>query len=143
MLLDWLSGTPFANETFLEVLGWIQFAYDCFVVFNVFRFIFHVLRGGWEEFIERSRLMQFVLRRWKLFLAGHLLYCTLRGSYSHWFYVILFGFLLLLMTVLLVLEFLIYRLEKKNQAYRDLLEKESKKEEDEEEDDGDADGKAE
>lgn len=149
MFVDWLSevlaGTPLMNETFLEVWGWIQFAIDAFIVFNVFRFSFHVLRGATEEFLLKSRLAQFAIRHWKPLLAGHLIYCTLRGAYGTWFYVILLVVALVLVTIMIILQFLIERLEKQNQAYRDMLEKDNKdnKEDtdaDADEDEGDEEG---
>lgn len=141
MLLEWLSGTPLGNERFLEIWEWVQTAYNFFIVFNVFRFSFHVLRGATEEFIERSRLMQFVFRWWRPILAVHFIYYALSGAYNNWFLVAFLLLGLVLVTINLILQFSIERLERKIQAFEDLeKERQRKREQAEADADADADG---
>ena len=139
MLLEWLSGTPLANETFLEVWEWVQTAYNFFIVFNVFRFSFHAMRGATDEFIQRSRLMQFVFRWWRPIFAVHLIYYALSGAYNHWFFVALLILGLVLVTINLILQFSIERLERKIQAYEEMEEERKRARQREEEPDEDAD----
>lgn len=129
MLLEWLSGTPLGNERFLEIWEWVQTAYNFFIVFNVFRFSFHVLRGATEEFIERSRLMQFVFRWWRPILAVHFIYYALSGAYNNWFLVALLLVGLVLVTINLILQFSIERLERKIQAFEELEKERQRKRE--------------
>ena len=141
MLLEWLSGTPLGNERFLEIWEWVQTAYNFFIVFNVFRFSFHVLRGATEEFIERSRLMQFVFRWWRPILAVHFIYYALSGAYNNWFLVAFLLLGLVLVTINLILQFSIERLERKIQAFEDLeKERQRKREQADADEDADADG---
>ena len=136
MLFDWIASTPLGNETFLEVWEWVQISYNAFIIFTVFRFTFHVLRGAMEEFIERSRLFQFIFRWWRPILAAHLIYYTLTGAYSNWFSIALFLVAFVVVTINLILQFSIERLERKIKAYEDMRkEREKKKDADENTDD--------
>lgn len=144
MLLDWISGTPLGNETFLEVWEWVHMSYNCFLLFNVFRFTFHVMRGATEEFIERSRLMQFVFRWWRPIFAVHLLCYALGGAYNNWFFIAIFIVGLVLVTINLILQFSLERLERQIAEYDRMAEERKRKkaaeQEDADTDDDDSDG---
>ena len=144
MLLDWISGTPLGNETFLKVWEWVHMSYNCFIIFNIFRFTFHVMRGATEEFIERSRLMRFVIRRWRPIFAVHLICYALSGAYNNWFLIAIFIVGLVLVTINLILQFSLERLERQIAEYDRMAEERRRKkaapEEDAETDDDDSDG---